>query len=145
MRREEFKLGWAARNNFLANFIAATRDARARARAADSISLNAMERGKNEEGKRRGKKELASRLGMDLSRTRPNGNSLCALCSGAYRRTDGAGDGGRYLKTSRQRNFVFSWGQRRERELDSPAESHYRSRGARDCPIRKVAPERSSG
>lgn len=37
VRREEFKLGCTARNNFLANFIAAARDARRRAGGLDFV------------------------------------------------------------------------------------------------------------
>jgi hypothetical protein len=58
---------------------------RRRAMRAGSISLNATERGRNEGKSRREKKRNwnCERNGL---RTRPNGNSLCALCSG-YRHT----------------------------------------------------------
>jgi len=94
--------------------------------------LNATDRDRNEgdgedwgwgrgEGgrrkKRRRKKELLLRNGP---RTRPNGNSLRALCSRGL-----STHGGRYLKTATDRNSVAGWEIGEGQELDSPPESHY--------------------
>jgi len=93
------------RNNFRANFIVATSDAR-----ADSISMNATERdrkdGDGEGGEWRKKSAEKGIAAANGPGTRPNGNSLCALCSRGL-----STQSGRYLKTATE--FRSGLGNRR--------------------------------
>jgi len=84
---------------------------------AGSISLNATERGRDERGKSRRKKELVLRAKW---------TSYSAEWKFTLRSLLGVSTlGGRYLKTPRSGNFVLREIEKREEELDSPTESHY--------------------